>query len=122
MGKAVIIGGGISGLAAAYDLARAGVPHVLLEKQRLGGVIETRTWDDCVLECGPDSFISQKPAALELIRELGLADEIIGSNDHQRTTYIHRHDRLVQLPEGTTMFIPARVMPMLKSPLLGWGT
>jgi oxygen-dependent protoporphyrinogen oxidase len=119
---AVIIGGGIAGLAAAHDLARAGIAHTLIEKQaRLGGVIETRCWDGCVLECGPDSFLSAKPEALTLIKELALEADVIGSNDRQRTTYIARHGRLVRLPEGVTMFVPTRAMPLLRSPLLGWG-
>jgi oxygen-dependent protoporphyrinogen oxidase len=123
MGQVVIIGGGIAGLAAAYDLARAGVPHTLLEKQpRLGGVIETRSWEDCVLECGPDSFLAAKPEALALIRELGLESQVIGSKDRERVTYILRHGRLVRLPEGTTMFVPTKAGPLLASPLLGWGT
>jgi oxygen-dependent protoporphyrinogen oxidase len=119
----VIVGGGIAGLSAAYDLARTGIPHLLIEKRpRLGGVIETRSWDGCVLECGPDSFISQKPEALALIKELGLESEVIGSKDDERKTYILRHGRLAELPEGTTMFVPTRAIPVLKSPLLGWGT
>jgi len=122
-GHVVIIGGGIAGLSAAYDLAGAGVPHTLIEKQsRLGGVIETRCWDDCVLECGPDSWISQKPEALALVKELGLESELIGSKDEERKTYILRHGRLTMLPEGTTMFVPTATIPVLKSPLIGWGT
>ena len=109
----VIIGGGISGLTAAYDLAKSGIRHTLIEKRpRLGGVIETLHWDDCVLESGPDSFISQKPEALALIKEVGLGGEVIGSNDDQRVTYIQRHGRLTRLPEGTTMFIPTQPIPM----------
>ena len=75
-----------------------------------------------MLECGPDSFLSAKPEALALIKELGLEGEVIGSNDHQRTTYILKHGRLVALPEGVMMIVPTKVMPMVKSPLLGWGT
>jgi oxygen-dependent protoporphyrinogen oxidase len=119
----VIIGGGISGLSAAYDLARAGIPHTIVEKQpRLGGVIETNRLEGCVLEGGPDSFISQKPEALALIKELGLEADVTGSNDQTRTTFILRHGRLVKLPEGVMMIVPSRVWPLLRSPLLGWGT
>ena len=121
--KVVIIGGGISGLSAAYDLIRAGVDCTVIEKQsRLGGVIDTRIASDCTLECGPDSFLSAKPDALALIKELGLEGEVIGSNDHQRTTYIWKRNRLVQLPEGVMMIVPSRVMPMVKTNLLGWPT
>ncbi len=122
-GQVVIVGGGISGLSAAYDLTRAGVDCTIFEKHsRLGGVIETRTWENCLLEGGPDSFISSKPEALGLIRELGLESEVIGSNDHQRITYILKKGRLVPLPEGIMMIVPTKVMPMLKSSLLSWST
>jgi protoporphyrinogen/coproporphyrinogen III oxidase len=119
----VIIGAGISGLSAAYDLERGGVSCTILEKQaRLGGLIETRVAGECTLDCGPDSFLAAKPEALALITELGLEDEVIGSNDHQRTTYIWKHGRLIALPEGVMMIVPSRLMPMAKSPLLSWGT
>ena len=119
----IIVGGGIAGLSAAYDLSKAGVPHTLIEKQpRLGGVIETRQWEDCVLECGPDSFISAKPEAMALIQELGLAGSVIGSKDDERVTYILRRGKLTRLPEGTTMFVPTKPSSMLASPLVGWGT
>ncbi|MEP7354503.1 MAG: protoporphyrinogen oxidase [Acidobacteriota bacterium] len=119
----VIVGGGITGLSAAYELSKHGIRHTLIERRpRVGGVIETVQWDDCVLEAGPDSFISQKPEALALINEVGLGGEVIGSNDHQRVTYILRHGRLTRLPEGTTMFVPTQAGPMLRSPIVGWGT
>ncbi len=121
--RVLVIGGGISGLSAAYDLTRAGADCTILEKQsRVGGVIETRVSEGCTLECGPDSFLSAKPAALALIKEVGLEGDVIGSNDHQRTTYIWKRGELVALPEGVMMIVPSRVMPMVKTPLLGWGT
>jgi oxygen-dependent protoporphyrinogen oxidase len=121
--KVVIVGAGISGLSAAYDLERGGVSCTILEKRaRLGGVIETRVAGECTLDCGPDSFLAAKPEALALITELGLENEVIGSNDHQRTTYIWKHARLIALPEGVMMIVPSRILAMAKSPLLSWGT
>ena len=123
MPKVVIVGGGIAGLSASYELRKANVEHILIERRpRLGGVIETRRRDGCVLEAGPDSFISQKPEALALIKELGMSADVIDSNDKERRTYIQRHGKLVQMPEGVMMIVPSRAMPMLKSPLLGLGT
>jgi protoporphyrinogen/coproporphyrinogen III oxidase len=121
--KVIVVGGGISGLSAAYDLTRAGVDCTILEKQpRAGGVIETRVVEGCTLESGPDSFLAAKPAALTLIEELGLAGDVIGSNDHQRTTYIWKHGQLVELPEGVMMIVPSRVLPIVRSGLLSWST
>ena len=91
-------------------------------KHAWAGVVETRVSEGCTLECGPDSFLSAKPAALALIKEVGLEGDVIGSNDHQRTTYIWKHGKLVKLPEGVMMIVPSRAMPMVKSSLLGWGT
>ena len=121
--KVVIVGGGISGLAASYYLTKAGIASTLIEKEaRVGGVVQTDHFDGCVLERGPDSFLSVKPAAMDLIREVGLAGDVISSNDHLRKTYILRHGRLVPLPDGLMMVIPTKLMPTAKSPLLGWGT
>ncbi len=119
--RVVIVGGGITGLSAAYDLAKAGIPYTLVEKEsRLGGVIQTKSWEGCLLEGGPDSFLSTKSEGLALIRELGLEDEVIGSNDSQRSTFLLRNGHLTPLPEGMTMFIPSRAIPLLKSKLFSW--
>jgi oxygen-dependent protoporphyrinogen oxidase len=121
--KALIIGGGISGLSAAYYLSKAGIRPTLLErKPRLGGVIQTAVLQGCVLEEGPDGFLGAKPWAMNLIRELGLADQVIGSNDHSRITYIVKKGKLVRMPEGLMMMVPTRIMPIVQTPLLGWGT
>lgn len=123
MPAVAIVGGGISGLSTAYYLARAGVSSTLVEQRpRLGGVIQTESRHGCVLEAGPDSFLAAKPWALDLIRELGLAGEVIGSNDHRRVTYVWKNGRLVPLPDGLMLMVPTRIMPMVASRLLGWGT
>ncbi|MBI3207524.1 MAG: protoporphyrinogen oxidase [Candidatus Solibacter usitatus] len=119
----VIVGGGISGLSAAWHLHRAGQNCTLIEKNaNLGGVLDTAVWEDCVLEGGPDSFLAIKPEAAQLARELGLEHELISSNDAGRVTGVWKHGRLVPLPEGMMMMVPTKVMPMLRSPLLSWGT
>jgi oxygen-dependent protoporphyrinogen oxidase len=120
---AIVAGGGISGLSAAYYLTRAGVPVTLVEKEpRLGGVMQTESVEGCTLELGPDSFLAAKPWALELIRDLGIEADVIGSNDHLRKSYILKHGRLAPLPDGLMMVVPTKVLPLLASPLVGWGT
>lgn len=116
--KTAIIGGGISGLAAAYELTRSGKQFVLYEaSQRLGGIIETVRRDGFVVECGPDSWVTEKPWARELAFELGLADEIIPSNDQWRRTYIAQGESLVPMPDGMRMMVPTEWGPLLSSPL-----
>jgi len=123
MSGIVIIGGGISGLSTAYYLARGGVPSTILESRpRLGGVIQTERVEGCTIEAGPDSFLSAKPAAFDLIRELGLADQVIGSNDRDRVTYVRKGGRLVPLPDGLMMMVPTRILPLLTTSLLSWKT
>ncbi len=121
--KALIVGGGISGLSAAYYLAKAGIRPTLVEKApELGGVIHTSVQQGCVLEAGPDGFMAAKPWAMDLIRELGLADQIIGSNDHSRVTYIVKHGKLVPLPDGIMMVVPTKIMPLIGTRLFSWET
>ena len=118
----LIAGGGISGLSAAYYLSKAGIRPTLVERTpRLGGVIRTDTIQGCVIEGGPDSFLAAKPWAMDLIREVGLADQVIGSNDHLRITYILKKGKLVPLPDGLMMMVPTKIMPLVKTGLLSWG-
>jgi oxygen-dependent protoporphyrinogen oxidase len=123
MPKVVIVGGGISGLATAYYLSKAGIPSTIIESRpRLGGVIQTEQIDGCTLEAGPDSFLSAKPAALDLIRDLGLSSDVIGSNDHLRVTFVKKNGRLVPLPDGLMMMVPTKILPLVTTPLLSPGT
>jgi len=119
--RILIIGGGISGLSTAWYLAKSGLRATIIEpEERLGGVMRTDRIEGCVVEAGPDSFLSSKPAARELCVELGLADELIGSNDHKRATWIWRNGRLVKMPDGMTMMVPGKFMPMVTTSLLSW--
>jgi oxygen-dependent protoporphyrinogen oxidase len=119
----IIIGGGISGLSTAYYLAKGGISPTLIESRaRLGGVIQTEKIEGCTIEAGPDSFLSVKPAAMDLIGELGLRDEVIGSNDHLRITYVRKGGKLVPLPDGLMMMVPTKILPLLTTGLLSTGT
>jgi oxygen-dependent protoporphyrinogen oxidase len=123
MKPTVIVGAGISGLSAAYYLARAGKPSILLDpRPRAGGVIETERAEGCIIEGGPDSFLAAKPEALTMIRELGLESELISSNDFQRKTFIRKGGRMIPMPDGLMMVVPTKIVPMALSGLLGWGT
>src|SRR5947207_14009519 len=128
MKRVAIIGGGIAGLSAAYYLEKAkqngaGLEWVLFEKsERLGGVIRTEYREGCVLEAGPDSFLTAKPDAAQLCRELGLGDQIIQSNDYQRKTYILVKGKLVPLPDGLQFMVPTRVLPIATTSLFSLGT
>ena len=122
--RIVVVGGGISGLAAAYTLARArgdGAPveEFLVEAApRLGGVIQSERFEGCVVEAGPDSFLTEKPEAAALAREVGLGDLLVGSNGRERRTYILHHGRLEPLPDGLMLLVPTRVWPVVTSSLL----
>ena len=115
-----IIGGGITGLSAAYYLHKAGHRATVIEKSELGGVVQTQTLQGCLIEQGPDSFLASKPWATSLIREAGLAASLIDSNDHLRKTFILRNGHLLPLPDGLTMMIPTKIMPLLGTKLLSW--
>ena len=120
-----IVGGGISGLATAYQLACERVEFTLFEaSERLGGIVETAHREGFVIECGPDSWVTEKPWARELAVELGLEDQIIGSNDRWRRTYVQqgsqRFPQLVPIPDGMRMMVPGKWGPLLESPLFSW--
>jgi protoporphyrinogen/coproporphyrinogen III oxidase len=128
MTRIAIIGGGISGLSAAFALEewrRAGtaVDYVLYESSpRFGSVLRTEYIDGCVVEGGPDSFVTEKPWAADLCRDLGLGDQLIGSNDADRKTYILTRGRLVEMPDGIMFMVPTKILATGVSPLFSWKT
>ncbi len=113
----VVAGGGITGLAAAWELARAGIQVDLYEpSNRLGGKIRTERIDGFVVEDGPDSFIAYRPAAAALARELGLGDDIIGTTD-PRIVHVRTGGRFVALPDGIGLVLPTRMAPFIRTGL-----
>ena len=89
---------------------------------RLGGVLRTEHIDGCIVEAGPDSFITEKPWAADLCRTLGLGDQLIGSNDADRKTYILVRGRLIPMPDGLMFMVPTKILPTGFSPLFSWNT
>jgi len=128
MKRVAIVGGGISGLSAAFSLEqhrRSGVEveWALFEAaDRFGGSLRTEHVHGCVIEAGPDSFLTEKPWAADLCRELGLGGELIGSNDSERKTYILVKGRLVPIPDGLMFMVPTRLLPVAFTSLFSWGT
>jgi protoporphyrinogen/coproporphyrinogen III oxidase len=114
-----IIGGGIAGLSAAWYLKKAGhTPTVFEASDHWGGKMISRSLEGCLLEGGPDSFLTEKPWGLDLCRELGLGEDLLPSNDHQRSFSILHNGRLHPFPAGCKLFIPQKVTPILTTPLL----
>ncbi|SNT40525.1 oxygen-dependent protoporphyrinogen oxidase [Granulicella rosea] len=105
--RTAIVGGGVAGVTAAWQLARHGAAFTLFESRaRLGGTVETVRRDGFTVECGPDGWVTEKPWARALAEELGLGDELIASNDATRKTYIATAGGLVAMPDGMRMMVP----------------
>jgi oxygen-dependent protoporphyrinogen oxidase len=112
-----IVGGGIAGLSAAYELHRRGLQVRVLEASpRAGGVILTERFDGWVLDGGPDSLLVQKPAAVALCRELGIADRLV-STRLPRTAYVMRDGALHPIAEGSFLGFPVRFGALARSSL-----
>ena len=126
--RIAIIGGGIAGLAAAYELELAREQGAALEvvlfegRERLGGSLASEVVGGAVLERGPDSFISEKTSAAELCRELGLGEALTPSNDADRKTFVVVRNRLVALPDGLMFLVPTKLVPTALSGLFTLGT
>src|SRR5712691_9932803 len=111
---AIIVGGGIAGLAAAYELNRLGVSFVVLERtSRPGGVILSETVDGFTIDAGPDSLLIQKPDGITLCQELGLGDRLV-STLPPRLAFIQRGGKLYPLPAASVLGIPTRIGPFVR--------
>lgn len=116
----LVVGGGITGLTAARDLGRAGIATVLAEASTvLGGKTATEHAGDMLIELGPDSFLTTRPAAVELATELGLGDRLL-SVIEPRTVFILRDGKRIPMPEGLGLVLPTRVRPFVTTPLFTW--
>ncbi|TFD97651.1 protoporphyrinogen oxidase [Jeotgalibacillus sp. R-1-5s-1] len=121
--KVVIIGGGITGLAAAYKIQNQVKEQnieadlTLIEaNHRLGGKIQTAVRDGFVIEKGPDSFLERKKSMERLIREVGLGDQLVPNSTGQ--AFILTNDKLHPMPGGSIMGIPTKIKPFMTTDLL----
>jgi oxygen-dependent protoporphyrinogen oxidase len=126
--RIVIVGGGITGLSAAYsavararELGRAVAVTVLEDSARFGGNLLTERTDGFLLDAGPDSWVVTKPQATALARELGLEHALIGTNPATRRYYIAWGNRLHAVPEGLVLGVPTRVGPLIRTSLFSWA-
>ena len=115
MKRVVIVGGGITGLAAAHALekGREAGPH-------LGGNVQPLRHNGFIIDAGPDSWVAAKPHATRLARAVGLGDELIGTRPDTRRVYILWQRRLHPMPEGLILGVPTEVRSLVDSELLGW--
>ncbi len=126
--RIIVVGGGISGLAASYRLMELSrerhlnLEVTLLEAgQRLGGSISTEQVDGFLVEAGPDSFISEKPWALQLCERLGITSRLLPLQTTRQNLYVVHRGSLHPLPEGFILMAPTRLWPMIRSPLFSWA-
>jgi len=121
MTDVVIVGGGIAGLAAGYELTKRRVPFVILESgARPGGVIFSEQVDDFTIDAGPDSLLVQKPEGIRLAEEVGLGDRLVATKP-PRLAFIQRGGRLHPLAASSVLGVPTEVGPFLRTALFSWA-
>ena len=119
--RVAVLGGGISGLAAAHRLTEIApqIQVTLFEaSSRLGGILQTEQRGDYLIERSADMFTTREPWALDLCRRVGLADELIETDERYRRAMIVFRGRLHPVPEGFQLLTPSKLWPIAKSPLL----
>ncbi len=121
MKKIAIIGGGISALACAVSLKEKGFDFKVFEKENSpGGKLLTEKIGGLTLEGGPDSYLPEKIWSVQLINKVGLASEMLCSNDEHKGTFIYSRGHLHPLPEGVMLMVPTMIMPLVRSGLISW--
>ena len=125
--RVVVVGGGLSGLSAAHrvmelaaSLGREVDLTILDSGARPGGVVETGRRDGVLWEGGPDSFITEKPAALALARRLGFESQVIGTNKNFQQSFVARGESLLPTPEGFYLLAPSKLGPLFRTKILSW--
>lgn len=122
--RVAIVGGGISGLAAAWYLQKMAATteiHLFESQARLGGCIETVAQDGQIVELGADNFQTTLPDAWELSRELGIDDELIQPAKEHRFAQVVRAGKVYPIPLGFSLMQPTQMWPILRSPVLSWS-
>ncbi len=115
----IVVGAGISGLAAAVELQSRGIEVTVLEaSNRAGGPIRTDVQGGYVIDAGPDSFLSTKPGGIAFAERLGMGNEVIDTSPDGGGTFIVHGGQMEPLPEGITMLVPTQFRQILQSPLL----
>ncbi len=123
--RILVLGGGISGLASAFYLAKQAKEQgisleitILEESEQLGGRLRTENRDGCLIEKGPDSFIARKTAILDLTAELGLTGELVPTNPNAKTSYILHKGKMHPMPMGFILGIPTKLSPFIRTGLI----
>lgn len=117
----IVVGGGLSGLTAAYRGQQRGWKVLVLEASaRAGGALETLSADGLLQELGAESMVTAKPWGRDLCVELGLADQLVSPQPQFQKTLIVRGGRLVPIPEGLRLLAPSQWWPFLRSPAVSW--
>jgi protoporphyrinogen/coproporphyrinogen III oxidase len=119
--RVIIVGGGISGLAAAEHIRRNAPDFqvtMIEASSRLGGCVQTERCDGYVLELGPDVLLASKPAAVKLCERLGIADRLHGTSTSSKGSYVLSRGSLQRLPNGLSGLVPSRLGSFLATPLI----
>ncbi len=116
----VVIGGGVTGLGAAWELTDAGHRVLLVEaSDRFGGKVHSETVDGFLIEHGPDSFVSYRPSAVQMAADLGMADDVVSAVP-PRLVHLRVHGRMEPIPAGMGMVLPTRLIPFARTRILSW--